>query len=207
MMKIFSFWFFNLCLPSEVNGELPQSFFTKYNPKYGKYQIGEWTYGTPMIYDWNQESTLTIGKFCSIGPNVTIFVGGEHPHEWITTYPFSVIWKGAASYPPGRQSKGNIEIGNDVWIGAHALILSGVKIGDGAVIAAGSVVTKDVLPYAIVGGVPAKLIRFRFPEPVIKRLLKIAWWNWPENLIFSALPFLLTQDSQRFVSIFDPNGE
>lgn len=124
---------------------------------------------------------LIIGKFCMIASDVTFIMNGaNHLTDAITTYPFAIFggnWKDAMkgkSYP----YKGDIVIGNDVWIGYKATIMAGVKIGDGAIIAAHSVVTKDVEPYAIIGGNPAKLIRKRFSAERIQQLLDMAWWNW-----------------------------
>jgi len=120
-----------------------------------------------------EEEGLIIGKYCSIAANVTIMLGGNHRYDWITTYPFSVIWP-AYSYIKGHpKSKGFVVIGNDVWIGRNAMIMSGVHIGDGAVVGAGSIITKDVPPYAIVAGNPAKVVRYRFNEDQIERLLRI----------------------------------
>lgn len=125
---------------------------------------------------------LIIGKFCMIASDVTFIMNGaNHLTESISSYPFAVFggaWREAMegkSYP----SKGNIEIGNDVWIGYRATIMPGVKIGDGAIIGSQSVVTKDVPPYAIVGGNPSKIIRNRFSDDQINKLLKMKWWDWP----------------------------
>jgi hypothetical protein len=106
---------------------------------------------------------------------------GEHNHGGVATYPFAAILDGNIN--KDTYSKGSIRIGNDVWIGANATILSGVTIGDGAVVAAGSVVVKPVPPYAIVGGVPAMIIKYRFPSETIARLIHVAWWEWPHTLI------------------------
>ncbi len=125
---------------------------------------------------------LIIGKFCMIASDVTFIMNGaNHLSNAVSSYPFAIFggdWSNAMegkSYP----SKGNTEIGNDVWIGYGATIMPGVKIGDGAIIATKSVVTSDVEPYAIVGGNPAKEIRKRFSEEKIQKLLELSWWNWP----------------------------
>jgi len=162
--------------------------------KYKKY-IGEFTYGVPQIFDWEEGAKLIIGKFCSIADNVKIFLGGEHRTDWITTFPFSAkefndLFPEAKKIKGHPKTKGDVIIGNDVWIGYGAIILSGVKIGDGAVIGAGSIVTKDVLPYTIVAGNPAKIIRKRFSDQNIKKLLKLKWWNWPIKKIKSNLHIL-----------------
>ena len=145
-------------------------------------ECGEFTYGIPIVHQWDDKTRLKVGKFCSIGGGVNILLGGEHHHEWLTTYPFDVLLDGGQA-----KSKGDVIIGNDVWIGDFVTILSGVTIGDGAVIGAGAVVTKDVEPYVIVGGIPAKKIRSR-------TWIKCAWWDWPLEKIAHALPFLMTDD-------------
>ena len=101
------------------------------------------------------------------------------------------------------RSKGNVSIGHDVWIGTEALILSGVSIGHGAVIAARSVVTKDVPPYAIVAGVPARVIRSRFDPATVASLLRIAWWDWPREKIETALPLLMSDRLDAFLAQYD----
>lgn len=121
-----------------------------------------------------------IGKFCSIGPEVRIGVG-IHPLHFKSTYPGfytnSEYYRVKKEYTFDGEEYKKVEIGNDVWVGTRATILDGVKIGNGAVIAAGAVVTKDVPDYAIVGGVPAKIIKFRFDEKKIEELTKEEWWN------------------------------
>lgn len=140
--------------------------------------IGYGTYGTPNVIEYGTGSKLIIGKYCSISPNVTILLGGEHDIKRLTTYPFDMLANLANKTPPYSLTKGDVIIGNDVWIGINVTILSGVHIGDGVVIGACALVNKDVPPYAIVGGVPAKLIRYRFSKKQIKDLLKFQWWNW-----------------------------
>jgi virginiamycin A acetyltransferase len=123
---------------------------------------------------------LMIGKFCSIATGVRFLMnGGNHQVATMSSYPFSIFgsgWEGAA--PAAWPNKGDTRVGNDVWIGFGATILPGVTIGDGAVIGSLSVVTGDVPPYAIVGGNPARVIRHRFDEATIARLLALQWWNW-----------------------------
>lgn len=124
---------------------------------------------------------LIIGKFCMIASDVKFIMNGaNHLTDSMSTYPFAIFGKGWENAMEGKSypQKGDINIGNDVWIGYNATIMAGVNIGDGAIIAANSIVTKDVEPYTIVGGNPAKKIRKRFSEDIIAKLLKLKWWNW-----------------------------
>ncbi|HZJ03697.1 MAG TPA: CatB-related O-acetyltransferase, partial [Thermoleophilia bacterium] len=140
--------------------------------------IGKGTYGSPAIREWGEGSKLRTGSYCSIAGGVQIFLGGEHRTDWVTTYPFNVLWESASHLRGHPATKGDVEIGNDVWIGADALIMSGVRIGSGACIGARSVVVRDVSPYEVVAGNPARHIRFRFDPDTVQALLDIAWWNW-----------------------------
>jgi chloramphenicol O-acetyltransferase type B len=160
--------------------------------RYPRYAIGRGTYGWLKVIDAGEGATLKIGAFCSIAKGVTILLGGEHHTEWATTYPFPALWRAARHIPGHPKTKGDVIIGNDVWIAQDALILSGVTIGNGAVIAARAVVAKNVEPYTIVGGNPARVIRQRFADDVIAQLEKIKWWEWSDAEIERALPLLLS---------------
>lgn len=136
---------------------------------------------------------LIIGKFCMIASDVTFIMNGaNHLTDAVSTYPFAIFghgWEGAMegkTYP----SKGNTVIGNDVWIGHRATIMPGVTVGDGAIIATNATVTKDVPAYAVVGGNPAKVIKMRFPDAEITRLLELQWWDWPLEKITANLGWL-----------------
>lgn len=166
--------------------------------RYPQYQIGPGTYGDLKIR-FHEGASLKIGAYTSIASNVRVFLGGEHRTDWVTTYPFNIYNKNAMSIEGHPKSKGNVEIGNDVWIGTDAIILSGVKIGDGAVIGAGAVVARDVPPYAIAVGNPARIIKLRFSDEVIDKLLSIQWWNWPSAQIEKAIPDLLSQNIEQFI--------
>lgn len=167
-----------------------KSIFTIDNVNIENVTIGDYSYGTPEIYKWTNKYSLKIGKFCSIAKGVKLFVDGNHRTDWVSTYPFGEIFSDVPKNPGHPIGKGDMEIGNDVWIGQEAMILSGVKIGDGAVIAAGSVVVKNVSDYEIVGGNPAKSLKFRFTPEQILSLKKIAWWNWELDKIKKEVPFL-----------------
>jgi len=168
-------------------------YYMNENKKYKKYKIGVYTYGKPKIYA--NENSIEIGSFCSIADGVTIYSGAEHHHDWISSYHFSAKFECKEC----STTKGYVSIGNDVWIGDGALILSGVTIGDGAVIAARAVVVKDVKPYSIVGGNPAKHIKFRFDEKHIKQLLNIKWWYWEIEKIRKNFNLILNDDIHAFI--------
>lgn len=170
------------------------------NRRYSRYQVGEWTYGDPAIHSWNEDAKLRIGKYCSIAVEVEILLGGEHNIRRVTTYPFSEVFAEARGIPGHPISKGDVTIGNDVWIGRGALILSGVTIGNGAVIGANSVVSRDVSPYSVVAGNPARHVKWRFEPHVIEQLERTAWWNWPHERVVEALPLLLSEDIEAFLS-------
>ncbi|QLH37602.1 MAG: CatB-related O-acetyltransferase [Parachlamydiaceae bacterium] len=169
--------------------------------------MDEGSYGNPIVLSWGEGTIARVGKYSSIGPGTTLMLGGEHRTDWVTTYPFSVFWPEAAGFVGHPKSKGNIFIGNDVWIGYEALILSGVTIGSGAVVAAKAVVTKNVPPYAIVGGNPAKIIRYRFDHETILKLLSIRWWDWPRDEILRAMPLLLSDNIQTFIDYCAATGK
>jgi acetyltransferase-like isoleucine patch superfamily enzyme len=182
-----------------------QQFYTKDLFKGHKYVIGEYTYGKPKVLFDNGSENLVIGKYCSIAEEVTILLGGNHSTSWLTTYPFNKLYNSVyQEFAPHQEfpsSKGSVEIGHDVWIGYRTLILSGVKIGNGAIIAAGSVITKEIGPYEIWGGNPARLIRKRFSENQIKELQKIAWWDWDHQRIIQDLSILCSEDAGVFIEI------
>lgn len=159
---------------------------------FNRVSVGNGTYGTINViqFDNNSKGNLKIGNYCSIAPDVSFVIDGEHNYKLISTYPFKQRYLGGKDV---SESKGDIVIGDDVWIGYRATILSGVKIGQGAIIAAGAVVTKDVPPYAIVGGVPAKVIKYRFEPKMIEELLKIDYGKLSKEDIEKHIDDLYTE--------------
>lgn len=140
---------------------------------------------------------LIIGKFCAIASGVEFILnGGNHLVDSISSYPFAIFGKGWEGAMEGREypCKGDITVGNDVWLGYRSAILAGVTIGDGAIVGAYSVVTKDVPPYAIVAGNPARVIRRRFSDEEIERLLELRWWDWPIEQITQKVHLLTGND-------------
>jgi acetyltransferase-like isoleucine patch superfamily enzyme len=173
------------------------AFFTKDNFKGEKYSIGDYSYGCPTVLFENDETNLTIGKFCSIAEGVTIFLGGNHRVDWMTTYPFNVLTdyfpqaKGIKGHPT---TKGNVIIGHDVWIGRNVTIMSGVEIGNGAVIGTESVISKNVGAYEIWAGNPAKFIKKRFDQKTIDNLEKLKWWDLKISTICENLDILCSDN-------------
>jgi virginiamycin A acetyltransferase len=145
---------------------------------------------------------LVIGKFCSIACGTKfLFTSGNHTLRSLSTYTFPIFFEewglDRTKVADAWDNKGDIIVGNDVWIGYEAVILSGVTIGDGAIIGTRAVVTKDVPPYTIVGGVPAKHIRKRFSDETIARLEKLQWWNWPRECIARSIASIQTGQLDR----------
>ena len=166
---------------------------------------GKYTYGKPNILWENKKAKLVVGKFCSIAGNVKIYLGGNHRTDWVTTYPFGTVYKDKFNLfnvdEHGHPAtKGNVIIGNDVWIGDNVTIMSGVTIGDGVVIANNSHVVKNIEPYSIIGGNPAKLIKYRFTLEQIEKLLQIKWWNWDDNKINKFTPLLCNENIDNFIN-------
>ena len=173
--------------------------------------VGRYTYfdatGTPRerAEDFERQNVLyhfdfigdklVIGSFCAIGSGVRFIMNGaNHQIDGISTYPFAIFTHGWEEAGLAAGPRGDTVVGNDVWIGYGALILPGRRIGDGAVVGAGSVVTRDVPPYAIVGGNPARVIRQRFGDADVARLRALAWWDWPIEKISRNVALIAASD-------------
>jgi virginiamycin A acetyltransferase len=171
-------------------------------------EVGEFTYyddpGGPEAFLANvryhfdfRGDRLVIGRYCALATGVTFVMnGGNHRTAGVSTFPFPIFeawrgrWDGEMDFP----TRGDTVVGNDVWVGYDALVMPGVRIGDGAIVATRSVVTADVPPYAVVGGNPARVIRTRFDEATVERLLRIRWWDWPPERVAEAIPLISGAD-------------
>ena len=151
--------------------------------------VGNFERNVKYLFDFVGDK-LIIGKFCMIASDVTFIMNGaNHLTDAVSTYPFAIFGNGWQGAMEGRQypTKGDTVIGNDVWIGYGATLMPGVTVGDGAIIATKSVVTKDVAPYTVVGGNPARVLKQRFADEEIDRLLQLKWWDWPPERITANL--------------------
>lgn len=191
------------------NEALKQICFIKNVIKNPQIQVGDFTYYNDVdgadrfeehvthLYEFIGDK-LIIGKFCAIARGIKFIMNGaNHRMCSATTYPFHLMgneWEKATPTLTDLPIKGDTIVGNDVWIGENVTVMPGVKIGDGAIVAANSVVTKDVPAYSIVGGNPAKFIRKRFDDDLIEYLLELRWWDWPRKKIFDNLAILCSSD-------------
>lgn len=170
--------------------------------------IGRFSYGGATFKLWSAGERVEVGAFCSFAESVLIFGGGEHRVDWVTTHPLRIAFNSPGAGQDGHpHSKGATRIGNDVWIGHGALVLSGVTVGDGACIGAGAVVSKDVPAYSIVAGNPGRVVRMRFSETQIHQLLRISWWNWPVDRIKRYEALLCSPNIDAFIAaaLADPD--
>jgi acetyltransferase-like isoleucine patch superfamily enzyme len=171
----------------------------------GQVEVGDYSYADGKV-NWvlsNPEDKIEIGKFCCIGSNVSIFGGEEHYIQRTTAYPFSFLFlqEMPRIHNTDARTKGVTRIGNDVWIGQSAIILSGVTVEDGVIIGAGAVVSRDVPPYTVVAGNPAQVVRHRFAPSTIEFLLNLQWWDWPLEKILLNLDLLYQDPDQWSESI------
>ena len=169
--------------------------------RYG-FEVGAHSYGRPKVRFPEAGRRLAIGSYCSFADRVEILLGGNHRSDWVTTYPFGAFpgsWPAAAGRADHHGSRGDVVIGSDVWLGSGCMILSGVTVGHGAVVAARAVVTRDVAPYAIVAGNPARVVRARFQEATVAGLLETAWWDLPDTDVATLLPLLQSDRAAELV--------
>jgi acetyltransferase-like isoleucine patch superfamily enzyme len=168
----------------------------------GLAQIGPHTYGGFHVrLGPGDRARVVIGDYCSIAGGVQFSPGGNHRTDWVSTFPFRIQFGMDGAWRDGHPVPAqDIHVGNDVWIGSEVLIMGGVTIGDGAVIAARAVVTGDVAPYAIVGGIPARLIRRRFSDEQVASLLALRWWTWPEEQVRAHVDLLCAPDIDAFIA-------
>lgn len=154
--------------------------------------------------DRSDVDKLIIGRYCSIGSGAVFMMAGNqgHQHNWISSFPFFYQQNEHFSEAKdGFERAGDTIVGNDVWIGSEAMIMSGVNIGDGAIIASRAVVTKHVEPYSIVAGNPAKHIRYRFNQQQREQLLAIQWWFWSDKQMKQAIPLLCSENVQALITL------
>lgn len=170
-----------------------------------KISVGKFTYGfeRTRIFRWDENCEISIGRYCSIAYGLKLFCGGNHNKSLITTYPFGKMFTDIYKCHLSDSillSNGNIVIGNDVWIGRDVTIMSGITIGDGAIIAANSHVVKNVEPYSVYGGNPAKLIKYRFSNDIIERLQRIKWWQFDDQWVGQNISILLSEPTQEVLN-------
>lgn len=181
------------------------------HPEFTNISVGEFSYysefGDPeSFFEKNVRynfgfsgARLEIGKFCALAHGTTfVMADANHVIDGISTYPFPIFGKSWADAMPMAEmpfpNKGDIVVGNDVWFGMDSLTMPGVRVGHGAIVAARAVVTRDVPDYAVVAGNPARVVRMRFAEPVVERLLALSWWDWPLDRLQKAIPHLVKGD-------------
>ncbi|MEH3117909.1 MAG: CatB-related O-acetyltransferase [Methylorubrum populi] len=168
-----------------------------------KFSIGAYSYGRPKVRFPESGSRLTIGRYCSIADKVEILLGGDHRLDWVSTYPFAAmagLWPGADAPQDYHASRGDVSIGHDVWLGSGCMILSGVTVGHGAVVAARAVVTRDVPPYAVVAGNPARIVHRRFDEATTAALVETAWWDFSHETVTRWVPLLQSGRAEELIA-------
>lgn len=205
-------------VPARLSDRLKRDLYARSKKVYGRrndlmrYMIGRQLGIAIGKYSYGFEAVCVkgcaiseVGAFTSIGKHV-VFSPGNHPVGMVSTHPFFYLREfGLAQKddPAAHYKNEPISIGHDVWIGTNATVMTNVKIGHGAIVAAGAVVTKDVPPYAIVGGVPARVIRYRFSEEIVRSLLKSEWWCWEDDRLARAVPYF--SEIEKFLEFIEKN--
>lgn len=168
----------------------------------GRLEVGHRTYGAFRVMSYDRDACVRIGAWTSIADDVVFMPGGNHLIDRVTTYPMRIRFD--LPSPDDPWTKGDIVVGNDVWLGRGARVLSGVTIGDGAVVAGWSLVTRDVAPYTIVGGNPAREIGRRLTVDQAEAMARIAWWDWDEAVIRERVDEFASADVDAFIARYDP---
>ena len=200
--------------------EQPRVILLKPLVKVPHIEIGDYTYYDDpehaeefvtrnVLYSYGGER-LVIGKYCALATGVRFIMGGaNHATSGVSTFPFTIFggdWAGTADILAGIPSRGDTVVGNDVWIGYNVLVMPGVTIGDGAIVATGSVVTSDVLAYAVAGGNPARVVKRRFADEDVERLLRARWWDWPVELVTEHVRTIMAGEPWEVEGIAGENG-
>jgi chloramphenicol O-acetyltransferase type B len=170
----------------------------------GRLTIGPHTtsYSVPRIKAFSHDnSKLVIGDYCSLSADSIVLIGGKHATDALTTYPHRILWNMEGAGEDGfPMPTGDGFIGSDVWLCDGAIVMPGLRIGHGAIVGAGAIVTKDVPDFAIVGGNPARVISYRFPEEQRQALLEIAWWDWSEDEVRKAVPLIAAKNVEDLIA-------
>ncbi len=171
----------------------------------GTLVMGRESYAAPRVMKFKGDTgRVIIGNFASIAPDSEMYVGGLHRTEWVSQYGLRAMLDLPGAYEDGfPYGRGDIHIGHDTWVTNRTTILSGVTVGNGAVVGTGAVVTKDVASYAIVAGNPARVVGQRFTDEQIAALERIAWWDWPTELVKERVAYLTSPDIDAFIALYD----
>jgi len=174
----------------------------------GTLVMGRESYYAPEVRKFKGDTgRVFIGNFASVAHDAVFYVGGQHRTDWVSQYGLRAMLDLPGAYEDGfPRGDGDIHVGHDTWVTRGSVVMSGVTIGPGAVVGTRCVVTRDVAPYAIVGGVPAKQIGRRFDDEQIAALLRIAWWDWPIETIKDRVHMLCSPDIDAFIAAYDPGG-
>jgi acetyltransferase-like isoleucine patch superfamily enzyme len=168
--------------------------------------MGNMSYYAPNVVKYQGDTgRVIIGNFASVAPDADFYVGGQHRTEWVSQYGLRAMLDLPGAHEDGfTHGRGDIVVGSDTWVTNGCTVMSGVTIGDGAVVGTKAVVAKDVRPYAIVVGNPAREIRRRFSDEQVEALLRIRWWDWPTEQVKQHIELICSPDIDAFIARFDP---